>query len=119
MPKRVAISIKSKDGLDSLVDSQFGRAHAFLIVELETQRTVAQFFNDAASTSHGAGIAAAIVIKNNDIDAVISGRFGPKAVLSLQAYDIEMWTAPEGITAKEALDRLAAGSLEQMKVNVY
>ena len=119
MSRQVAISVGSMDGLDSPIDPRFGRAHAFLIVDVETGKVIAQFFNDAASAAHGAGIAAAAAINSNDVDAVISGRFGPKAFKSLEAFDIEMWTAPEGITAKTALDRLAAGSLEQVKIKVY
>ncbi len=119
MSKRAAVSVKSMDGIDSLIDPRFGRAYAFLIVELETGKIVAQFFNSAASAAHGAGTAAAVVMKSNDVDAVISGRFGPTAFQSLQAFNIEMWIAPQGITAETALDQLNDGSLEQMKVKVY
>ncbi|MDJ0764013.1 MAG: NifB/NifX family molybdenum-iron cluster-binding protein [Myxococcota bacterium] len=119
MSKRVALSIKSMDGLDSLLDPRFGRAYAFLILDLETREVFAQFFNSAASAALGAGTAAAVAMQSNDVDAVISGRFGPKAVQALMANDIEMWTAPVDITAREAVERFATGSLEQMAVKVY
>jgi predicted Fe-Mo cluster-binding NifX family protein len=119
MSKRVAVSVKSTDGLDSLVDPRFGRAHAFLIVELETGEIAEQFFNNAASASQGSGTEAAVAMKANSVNAVISGAFGPKAFQALNALNVEMWTAPYGVTAREALDRLKAGSLQQMKVKVY
>ncbi len=119
MSKRVALSVQSKDGLQSQIDPRFGRAEAFLIVELETEEIFAQFFNDAASAAHGAGTAAAVAMKSNDVDAVISGRFGPKAFQSLEAFNIEMWIAPAAIIAEEALSLLTTGKLEQMKMKVY
>lgn len=119
MNRRVAISIKSMDGLDSTIDPRFGRAYAFLIVDTEPREVVAQFFNDAASAAHGSGTAAAVSMNSNDVEAVISGRFGPKAIQSLEAFKIEMWTAPEGITAQEAIDRFIDGDLEQTKMKVY
>ncbi len=119
MSQLVAISVKSMNGLDSPIDPRFGRAYAFLIVELETRRVSAEFFNNAASAAVGSGTAAAVAMKFNQVCAVISGTFGPKAFQSLQIYNIAMWTAPEGITAKEAIDRFAAGRLEEMEMKIY
>jgi predicted Fe-Mo cluster-binding NifX family protein len=119
MSRRIAISVKSMDGLDSLMDPKFGRAHAFLIVGLENKEIIAQFFNNAASAATGAGTAASVAMNTNDVDVVISGRFGPKAYQSLEAFGVEMWIAPEGITAMDALEQFAAGRLKQMKIKVY
>ncbi len=119
MTQRVAISVKSMDGLNSPIDPRFGRAYAFLIVELETGKISAEFFNSTASAAQGAGTAADVAMKINKVCAVISGTFGPKAFQSLQIYNISMWTAPEGISAKEAIDRFVAGGLEEMEMKVY
>ncbi|MCP4600453.1 MAG: dinitrogenase iron-molybdenum cofactor biosynthesis protein [Proteobacteria bacterium] len=119
LSKRVAISVKSMDGLDSQIDPRFGRAYAFLIVELTSGKIATQFFNSAASAAHGAGTAATVAMKNNDVDAVISGRFGPKAYEALSLLGIEMWLAPDNTTVREALDMFSLGTLEQMKLKVY
>lgn len=110
------------EGLESQLDPQFGRAYAFIIVEPEFENIgsiAAQFFNSAAAAAHGAGTAATVIMKSNGVEAVISGRFGPKAYQALQACDIEMWIAPSGISAREAIDLFMAGNLEQMKMTVY
>ena len=117
--KKCPISIKSKDGLEALVDPRFGRAHAFVIVELETREIVAQFFNDAAAAAHGAGIAATVFINSNHVDAVISGRFGPKAFAALAGMGITVWIAPPNITARQALELFRLGELERMQLQVF
>lgn len=119
MTKLIAVSIKSLNGLGSYLDPRFGRSYGFLIVEIETGEIVAQFFNNAASAAHGAGTAASHWMKINDVNGVISGRFGPKAVQALEALGIEMWIAPEGITAAEAVALYRAGELERATVKVY
>ena len=119
MPRRVAVSVKSMNGLDSRMDPRFGRANAFLIVQQQTETIVAEFLNNASSAVQGAGTEASREMKSNDVEAVISGRFGPKAIQSLDAFGIEMWTAPEGITAKQALKDLVDGRLERVEIKVY
>ena len=107
------------DGFDSQIDPRFGRAYAFLIVDLETGMIAAEFFNSAASAAQGAGTAASIAMNINDVDVVISGSFGPKAIESLEAFEIEMWAAREGLTAKEVLDQFAKGNLKKLEMKVY
>jgi predicted Fe-Mo cluster-binding NifX family protein len=119
MPKQIAISVTGKDGLQSQLDPRFGRAAGFLIVDPVTRSIIAEIPNRAADQVQGAGTAAAKLMKDNKVAAVISGRFGPKAFQALSALGIEMWVAPDGISADEALRRLEAGTLERMAVQVY
>jgi predicted Fe-Mo cluster-binding NifX family protein len=114
MSRKVAITVQSKDGLKSLIDPRFGRAAVFLIVDAVTGEVIKELDNTSAAAAHGAGTGAAAVMNANQVDVVISGRFGPKAFQSLEALQIEKWTAPEGITAEEALIRLRAGTLQRI-----
>ena len=107
------------NGLDSEIDPRFGRAHAFLIVEMPAGNILAEFANTAASAVQGAGTEASRSMDKNDVSGVISGRFGPNAIQSLNALGIEMWTTPEEITAKQALKDLIAGRLERVEIKVY
>jgi predicted Fe-Mo cluster-binding NifX family protein len=113
---RIAISVPcgSRD-LDATMDHRFGRAEAFLVAEKETGETIETIDNPSVNASHGAGTGAAQMLKSAGVGAVISGRFGPKALDALRALGIEAWVAPPGITAGEAFRLLEDGGLEQMQ----
>ena len=113
---RIAISVtRQGEGMDALMDGRFGRAEAFLVVEREGGEVVETIDNASVGASHGAGTAAANTMKLAGVEAVISGRFGPKAFDVLRALGIETWVAPSGITAGEALRMLDDAGLERMQ----
>ncbi len=113
---RFAISVAcgSRD-LEAAMDHHFGRAGAFLVVETNTGQPIETIDNASVDVSHGAGPGAARMLKAAGVGAVISGRFGPKALDALQALGIEAWIAPMGITAGEAVRLLEDGGLERME----
>jgi predicted Fe-Mo cluster-binding NifX family protein len=112
---RIAISIvpNHKD-LSDLMDNRFGRAEAFLVIDRVTGEAVEILDNVSAGASRGAGTGAANLLKSAGIGAVVSGRFGPRALEALEGLGIEAWTAPPTITAGEALRLLEDGDLVQM-----
>ena len=113
---RIAISVtRDGEGMHAVMDGRFGRAEAFLVVEREGGEVVETIDNASVGASHGAGTAAANTMKSAGVEAVISGRFGPKAFDALRALGIETWVAPSGITAGEALRMLDDAGLEQMQ----
>jgi predicted Fe-Mo cluster-binding NifX family protein len=117
---KVAISVLGEgEGLLAFLDGRFGRAFAFLIVDSESNEVIATIENRAANAAQGAGTAAANLIKSAGADAVISGRFGPKAFEALKALHIEPWIAPFGINAGEALKLFREGRLEKMQMQVF
>ena len=112
---RIAISIVGTDeGLSALMDDRFGRAESFVVVDRESGEAVETIDNASVQASRGAGTATANMLRLAGVDAVISGRFGPKAFDALRALGIEAWIAPSGITAREALRMLAEDGLEAM-----
>ena len=112
---KIAISVlRGGQGLRASMDDRFGRAEAFLVVERETGEAIETIDNASLEASHGAGPGAANILKSAGVDAVISGRFGPKAFDALRALGIEAWLAPPGLTAEEAVRLLQDGVLEQM-----
>lgn len=115
MAKLIGLTIKGAGGLDSPADPRFGRAGAFLVIDIEKMEVVAELKNTAIEAAHGAGTGAAVLMNDNKVEAVISGAFGPKASQALEGFGIEMWLTPEGLTAKEVLDKFSAGTLKQMK----
>ncbi len=113
---RIAISVtRQGEGMDAVMDGRFGRAEAFLVVDSETGEVVDTIDNAAVGASHGAGTSAANTMKLAGVEAVISGRFGPKAFDALRALGIETWVAPSGITAGEAFRMLDDAGLERMQ----
>lgn len=117
---RIAISVLRGDrGLYASMDDRFGRAEAFLVVDGATGEPVETIDNASARDARGAGTAAATVLRSAKVDAVISGRFGPKAFDALRALGIEAWAAPSGITAGEALRLLEDGDLKRMESQVH
>jgi predicted Fe-Mo cluster-binding NifX family protein len=118
MSKKIAITVQRAGALDEPMDSRFGRTPAFLLVE-EDSEEVTGVNNPAATAAHGAGTAAAAVMAKQGVHAVISGRFGPKAYEALNALGVEMWMAPGGLTAREALEKYRAGGLQRMAVETF
>ena len=117
--RTVAVTVKQSLGIDAELVPPFGRPPFFRIMDIESGEVLCELANDAANAAHGAGTGAAAIMSQNSVEAVISGRIGPKASEALEALGIEMWTAPEGIKASEALDRLASGGLEKMEITRY
>ena len=97
---KVAISVvRNGQDLNAVMDDRFGRADAFLVVDGETDEVVGTILNASVKAAHGAGTVASNMMKYAGVEAVISGRFGPKAFDALQALGIKTWIAPPGITA--------------------
>lgn len=113
MSKKIAITLAAPGGLDQKMDPRFGRAAAFLFVDVDEGTVVAEESNAAVSAAHGAGTAAASSMQQHGASGVISGRFGPKAAQALSAMNLEMWAAPNGVTAREALELYKSGSLKK------
>jgi predicted Fe-Mo cluster-binding NifX family protein len=112
---RIAISVRRDfEGLCASMDARFGRARTFLVVSGKTGKTIETIDNVSADVSHGAGTAAANLLRSAGVQAVVSGRFGPNALDVLQTLGIEAWVAPSGINAGLALLMLEAGRLERM-----
>jgi predicted Fe-Mo cluster-binding NifX family protein len=113
---RVAISVRRDfEGLCASMDTRFGRARSFLVVCGKTGKTIETIDNVPADVSHGAGTAAANLLRTAGVQAVVSGRFGPNALKLLRTLGIEAWIAPPGINAGLALLMLEGGRLERMQ----
>ena len=56
MSRRVAISVMTMDGLDSVMDPRFGRAHGFVVTDVDASDGAMEIPNEARNVAHGAGI---------------------------------------------------------------
>ena len=100
---KLCISSSGKD-IGARVDTAFGRAPFFLIIDTETMESEV-VANAAAASGHGAGIGAAQIVSDKGADGVLSGFVGPNAFNALKASGIRIF---EGISADDTVQEAVA-----------
>ena len=108
---RVIVSAESH-GLSAKTSSVFGRCPAYVFFDAET-RTVESCANPAQNAPGGAGIQAAQFVIAQGARIVLTGNLGPNAIEVLVAAQVEAYRVGD-TTVRQALDDLAAGSLERL-----
>jgi predicted DNA-binding protein (UPF0251 family)/predicted Fe-Mo cluster-binding NifX family protein len=98
-------------GLDSMMDSRFGRAAGFVVVDLETMDT--RYVDNGASQAlaQGAGIQAASSVASAGAEVLLTGFVGPKAFTALSAAGIKVGQNLEGMSVRQAVERFKAGQV--------
>lgn len=91
---KLCITATGRD-LDSSVDERFGRASYFLIIDTETMKFEA-VRNTAQTAGGGAGIGAAQIISDKEVDALLTGVVGPNAFSALRAARIRIFEGASG-----------------------
>ncbi len=108
--KKIAVS---SDGptLDDKVDSRFGRAGGFVVVDVATM--TGEYIDNGASQvmAQGAGIQAAELVAGAGADVLLSGYVGPKAFQALNAVGIIVGQDCDDFTVREAVERFLAGKV--------
>ena len=106
---KVAVSAQGRD-LEAMVDSRFGRCSYFIIVDLETEKFEAVANRPGPG---GAGVAAAQLMAQREVEAVITGNLGPKAGQGLAVAGL-LFIVPRAARCKENLEALQVGELEEL-----
>jgi predicted Fe-Mo cluster-binding NifX family protein len=104
----IAVSCTGQN-LDSPVDTRFGRAEGFLIVNTETMESKYIENSTAQSRGQGAGILSAETVARNGATAVLTGFVGPKAFQALQAAGIDVVQNMDNLSVREAVERYVRG----------
>jgi predicted Fe-Mo cluster-binding NifX family protein len=94
--------------LHAATDAAFGRAPWFVLIDTESE-AIQSIENTSAQATQGAGIAAAQSMSEHGVDAVLTGRLGPKAKNALEASGIGMYEGLGKSTIAEALEQFRAG----------
>ena len=110
---KVGISASSDKGWKAEVDSRFGRAPFFAIVDLDKMEIDIKE-NPATGSSHGAGVKAAQVMFDQGVEAVIAGNIGPKAFQGLQSGELKLYSFKNG-NIKEAVEAFKKGTINELK----
>jgi len=110
---KIAISSMGENLTDG-VSEVFARCPYFIIAEIENgeiKKTEA-IKNESENQMGGAGISAAQLIAEKNVNAVITKNVGPRALDVLNQFDISIYYG-EG-TIKEVLQKLIDNKLEKM-----
>ena len=98
------------------IDARFGRAPWFLIIDTNTGTIIEAVENTAATQAQGAGIAAAKLMSDKNVDAILTGTVGPNATSVFQASGISLF---EGLspqdTVQDALAKFKQGAYSQVR----
>jgi len=100
--------------LEANIDPRFGRGAYLIAVDTDTLEWQAEP-NPGVNASGGAGTQAAQMAANQQVEAVISGDFGPNAYNALQAAGIAMYLYGASTTVREAIEYYKAGKLESVQ----
>ena len=114
---RIAVTTQGKD-LDAQVDSRFGRAPSFLVLDTETQHFEVVQNAQSLDLPQGAGIQSAQNVLPHKPDVVLTGNCGPKAFRVLQAAGIKVVVGVKGRIADAVKDYLNGKYDEAAKANV-
>jgi len=106
----IAISVRGH-WTNRMVDPRFGRAQAFVVVDLESGRDELHDNAQNLQAAQGAGVQAAQNVASFGADAVLTGHVGPKAFAALEAAGIEVYTGVQG-TVEEVIEAFQAGRFQ-------
>ena len=100
------------EGLDAQVDPRFGRAAAFVVVDLESGESFSIDNAAGVSAMGGAGVQAAEKVSRLGAGALITGHCGPNAFRTLNAAGVEIYIGANG-TVAEAVEAFENGQLSK------
>ncbi|MFA6671010.1 MAG: NifB/NifX family molybdenum-iron cluster-binding protein [Bacillota bacterium] len=112
---KIAVSATGNT-LESQLDLRFGRAAAFIIMDTETMDFEA-VDNSGAAAAGGAGISAAQLVADKDVEAVITGNVGPNAMNVLKAANIEIYRG-NAASVKDNVEQFKKGGLTKINTTV-
>jgi predicted Fe-Mo cluster-binding NifX family protein len=88
--------ITEGDDLNAQIDSRFGRAPKFLVVDTETMSFDVAANSQSSDLAQGAGIQSAQNVLVHKPDVVLTGNCGPKAFRVLKAAGVKVVVGVKG-----------------------
>ncbi|MFP4671719.1 MAG: NifB/NifX family molybdenum-iron cluster-binding protein [Desulfohalobiaceae bacterium] len=109
---QLAISTSGKEASAPLTG--FGRASGFILYD--TEKGDSSYLSNAQNmlAARGAGAKTAQDVAQAGVQAVITGKMGPKAADYLQGKNIKIYLASQS-TVQEAIQAYHSGSLQELK----
>ena len=111
---KVCIPAQDQRGLEGTPYGHFGSASHFVVHDTETGQT--EVINNADS-HHEHGMCHPVgALGGRDIDAIIVGGIGARAIMKLNAEGMRVYRSVDG-TIRENVERLSNGKLEEITVD--
>ncbi len=110
---KIAFSTSGNE-LNAPLDTRFGRAPGFLVVELDDGKFEIIDNQQNLNAAQGAGIQSAETVVRSGAKALVSGHCGPKAFRVLAAAGVKVYTS-DAPTVAAALEKFKAGELKEAK----
>jgi len=114
---RIAVTTGGND-LDAQIDSRFGRAPKFLVVDTETMRFDVIPNTQSLDLAQGAGIQSAQNVLVLKPEVVLTGNCGPKAFRALSAAGIKVVVGVKGKISDAIHDYMNGKYVETTEANV-
>ena len=109
---RIAISVETKNGLDSAVAHHFGRCPHFALVNMEGNDVQAiEVIDNPFFSGHQVGQVPNF-IREQKADVMLSGGMGGRAIQFFREFGINVATGATG-TVRNALANYLAGGLQE------
>ncbi len=109
---KIAMSAVS-NSIDGNLDLRFGRAKYFLVYNLDDNEYEFVSNKQNVMAQQGAGIQSGERVLKEQVNAVISGHYGPKAFKVLQSAGIELYTS-EAKPMRDVIDDFKTGHLSKL-----
>jgi predicted Fe-Mo cluster-binding NifX family protein len=109
---RLAIAVEINNNGDRIVAEHFGRCSEFNVYEFDDEKKIIKdeiYFNPLSGEHNGACQLPGYV-KQFNVNAIIAGGMGQKAISNFLNFGIDVITAP-GKACKDALDLYLEGKL--------
>ncbi|MCP3888913.1 MAG: dinitrogenase iron-molybdenum cofactor biosynthesis protein [Desulfobulbaceae bacterium] len=101
---RLCITSTGKD-IEANIDPRFGRAAWLLIIDTDTNAVEVVANNAASQAQGGAGVSAAQIVIDKNVDTLLTGRLGPNALKVFQTSGIKLI---EGVSAEDTVSQVLA-----------
>jgi|AntAceMinimDraft_18_1070375.scaffolds.fasta_scaffold08120_3 predicted Fe-Mo cluster-binding NifX family protein len=111
---KIAISSTGKN-IDDKIDETFGRCPYFIIAEVEDGKMgkIETIENKNINQTTGAGVSTAQLVAEKEVEAIITGNVGPRALDVLNQFNIKIYIGKGNI--KEAINSFINNELEEIK----
>ncbi len=97
------IAISENKGLDSEIDTRYGRASFFMIYDMDSDKILEVEENKFKEEGHGVGIKTSGLTIEKGCKLMIGAKPGPKAEQVLSEGGVEVFTVTSG-TVRDALN---------------
>lgn len=110
---KIAVSSTNKD-IKSDISEVFARCPYFVIAEIKNKeiKETEVIKNESIDQNRGAGISTSQLMAEKNVEAVITGNIGPRALDVLNQFNIEVYSGKG--SAEKALQEFIAGKLEKI-----